>query len=187
MSETLLSASNIVLFGRVVEDITVAAAESKSGKPGSPAQGVASAAEQQLNQKSGTKSKPVTPKFARIYGFSYGGAYFETGTPVLFLVHGDGVDLSKIKEPGPNANDKAFYDDLKAWSYDRADHTIRLDIDSGSFEQLLLDVGVEGGPGVSGARVSGARVSGARVSGARVSGARISGARLSGARGDASD
>ena len=83
-----------------------------------------------------------------------------------------------------------FADDLIVWSYDKADYTIRMDVDTGMFEQVLLDLffGGDGG-GPSGARVSGARVSGARVSGARVSGARVSGARVSGARlsGDAGD
>jgi uncharacterized protein YjbI with pentapeptide repeats len=80
------------------------------------------------------------------------------------------------------AADFQLADDLRVWSYDKADYTIRMDVETGMFEQVLLDMFFGGDGGVSGARVSGARVSGARVSGARVSGARVSGARISGAR-----
>jgi uncharacterized protein YjbI with pentapeptide repeats len=87
---------------------------------------------------------------------------------------------------GVVAADFQFVDELRAWSYDRADYSIRMDIETGMFEDILLDAFFNGG-GSGGPVVGGARVSGARVSGARVSGARVSGARLSGGRGDASD
>jgi len=134
-----------------------------------------------------------TPAFARIYGFSFGGTYYEMDGATMFLVHGKGDPAEKTAVPGPGLDDDdPFYASLRTWAYDKSEKTMRLDMDSGTFEQILLGDGGDGGPGVSGARVSGARVSGARVSGARVSGARvsgarISGARLSGARGDASD
>ena len=51
----------------------------------------------------------------------------------------------------------------------------------GPFEQILLQMALRGGGGVSGAGVSGAGVSGAGVSGAGVSGAGVSGAGVSGA------
>ncbi len=129
-----------------------------------------------------------TERFARVYGFTYDGVYVELLTPVLFLVHDDGEKADDVAVPGPNPRDKEFFKSLRAWTVHRTDNTVRLDVDSGKFEHVLLDAaGDGGGMGVSGARVSGARVSGARVSGARVSGARVSGARISGARGDASD
>lgn len=192
MPETLLTASSIVLFGRVVEDISISARKgNESHNPtvaGAKVRRSASHLQQQLTRKDSSDGKSgkkgeAQARFARIYGFSYEGAYFECAVPVLFLVHGDGMKPSKVKVPGPDREDKKFYNGLRAWSYDRSDETMRLDIDSGSFEEVLLStIGGEGGPGVSGARVSGARVSGARVSGARVSGARVSGARVSGAR-----
>jgi hypothetical protein len=148
----------------------------------------------------------ATRRIARIYGFSYSGGYYELTSPIFFLVHGDGTPASEARVgglgsarraralPDPSlsgiaAADFQFADDLRVWSYDKSDYTIRLDVDNGMFEDVLLDpfFGDGGSGGVSGARVSGARVSGARVSGARVSGARVSGARLSGGRGDASD
>ncbi|MDD9908466.1 MAG: pentapeptide repeat-containing protein [Ahrensia sp.] len=154
MKETLSSHTDVVLFGKLVEDLTIK-----------------------------TKEKTDKPGFARIYGFSYGGAYYEMAVPVLFLVHGNGTAATQAAVPGPGLDDDdPFYKSLKVWTYDQAEQTMRLDMDSGTFEQLLLADDGEGGPGLSGARVSGARVAGARVSGARVAGARVSGARVSGAR-----
>lgn len=161
MPETLNSQSTIVLFGKTVEDLKIISSK---------------------------KSGPGVPSIARIYGFSHGGEYVAMATPTLLMVHGSGESAMKVEVPGPSFEDTdPFYKSLKAWSYQKTDETMRLDMDMGSFEQVLLSDPIESGAGVSGARVSGARVSGARVSGARVSGARISGARLSGARGDASD
>ncbi|MCV0428279.1 MAG: pentapeptide repeat-containing protein [Roseibium sp.] len=169
MSEKLNSSSTIVLYGKIVEDLKVV--PEKKGTSGPAGSG---------------------PAIARIYGFSFGGAYYEMGSAVLFAVEGKGELASKVEVPGPGLDDDdPFYKSLRCWSYDKSAQTLRMDLDTGTFEQVLLS-DADGGMGVSGARVSGARVSGARVSGARVSGARvsgarISGARLSGARGDASD
>jgi hypothetical protein len=173
-----------------------------------------------LGQNALLESQLEDACFARIYGFSYEGIYYDLPTPTLFLVHGDGevvtlssrvvavaggggssTDANLARAPrkpsvmGVAAADFEFADDVRVWSYDKADFTIRLDVETGMFEDILLGPFFEGGGGgvsgarVSGARLSGARVSGARVSGARVSGARVSGARVSGARlsGDASD
>ncbi len=137
--------------------------------------------------------------FARIYGFSYEGAYWELVAPVLFLVHGPGDELTPNAIPpdfsvsraphspsysGVGAAIFQFADDMRVWSYDKADYTIRMDILSGRFEQVLLEMyyGDEDGSPmiVSGGRVSGGRVSGGRVSGGRVSGGRVSGGRAKG-------
>jgi len=109
------------------------------------------------------------------------------------LVDGAGTSAKGVSEPGPDSDDGPFYDDLKAWTVDQVDTTVRLEYEAGRFEQVLLGLiddemlaevsGARvGGARVGGARVAGARVAGARVSGARVSGARVSGARVSGAR-----
>jgi hypothetical protein len=158
-TEKLTESSKIVLFGRIVEDLSY----------------------------SGTDPAYRDNNFARIYGFTYDGAYFEMATPVLFTVEGKGEDAKDAPVPGPNTRDKEFVESLLFWSVDQTKKTVRLDVEIGKFENLLLDSSGDGGMGLSGARVSGARVSGARVSGARVSGARVSGARVCGARGDASD
>ncbi|MDP6813956.1 MAG: hypothetical protein QF582_12155 [Alphaproteobacteria bacterium] len=127
------------------------------------------------------------PCFARIYAFSYEGVYYELPVPALFLVHGDGVEVSdpdatisnlvyaarRARAPGdPSrtglaATNFQFAEGLRAWSYDKADYTIRMDVETGMFEQVLL--GAEAGGADAMARSSGmmARSSGmmARSSG----------------------
>lgn len=155
MKESIYTSASVVLFGREVDDLRVMSAG-----------------------KSASARSHASKQFARIYGFSYDGAYFEIPTPVLFLVEGDGEKAEEVPVPGPNPRDKKFVADLRAWTVKRTDETVRLDVEQGKFEDILLDIGVDGvGTGVSGAKVSGAKVSGAKVSGAKVSGARISGAR----------
>jgi hypothetical protein len=131
--------------------------------------------------------------FARIYGFSYEGYYYDLARPTLFLVHGDGDEVTPgdavnnatraPREPsvsGILSADFQLANDIRVWSYDKADYTIRMDLETGMFEQVLLDF--ELGPDAAFASGANARVSGAnaRVSGAnaRVSGAnaRVAGA-----------
>ncbi|MFK7881771.1 hypothetical protein [Roseobacter sp.] len=166
MSESLFTSASIVLFGREVDDLAII----KKGLS------TATTFSKEKNQ------------FARIYGFTYDGIYYDIATPVLFMMSTKGKAASTVDVPGPNPKEKKFYESLLAWTVKQTDETVRLDIDQGKFQDVLLGMMLgDGASGVSGARVSGARVSGARVSGARVSGARVSGARISGARGDASD
>lgn len=164
-----------------------------------------------LGQNSFLETQLEDACFARVYGFSYEGVYYDLSAPTLFLVHGDGEPATlPSKAPGAAATDAnlaraprspsitgiaaadfEIADEIRVWAYDSADMTIRMDVQTGMFEDVLLApfFGDGGGAmaGLSGARVSGARVGGARVGGARVGGARVSGARLSGGRGDASD
>jgi hypothetical protein len=149
----------------------------------------------QLEEQLGDDSR-----LARIYGFSYEGTYYELPNPTLFLVHGEGESATDDNRPsgvrahasrapsdpsvsGVAAADFQFADDIMVWAYDKADYTIRMDVVTGMFEQVLLDIyfGFDS-PGISGAKVSGAKVSGAKVSGAKVSGAKVSGAKVSGAK-----
>jgi hypothetical protein len=209
MPETLLSPSNILLFGRRVIDLKIV----QPPDPGAPELDARHtpfvSGRANLNKNLEQQLADANAGFARIYGFSYEGTYCDLPKPALFLVHGPGVDAETVADPrsfergggpppviggdqgkaersarapdspsrtGLAAADFSFADKLKVWSYDKADYTIRMDVETGMFEQVLLDIFFGGGgPGVSGARVSGARVSGARVSGARVSGARLSG------------
>ena len=149
--------------------------------------------------------------FARIYGFTYEGTYYDLHRPMLFLVHGKGEPASEARtglkgrrKPSRAPGDPSltglvaaefeFADDVRVWSYDKADYTIRMDVETGMFEQVLLDAFFSGG-GASGAMVSGAMVSGAMVGGPSARGAMVRGAMVSGAmlrgrrggRGDPSD
>ena len=206
MPETLLSPSNILIFGRIVEDLQVVV----PGPPPDPRHGPFVQPRTGVHQFLEDQLTGPNSGFARIYGFSYEGRYYDLPWPTLFLVHGPGQPAETAAQSGGagagnqrvarapddpdrsglGAQDFSFADNLMVWSYDRADLSMRLDVESGTFEQILLDLvlGGGGGPSISGARVSGARVAGARVSGARVSGARVAGARARGGRdGDSGD
>ena len=211
MPETLLSISEVLLYGRVMKDIIydytspaeavpAANAEAKSSPPRlGRAIGGNSDLQNQLaprNLDTAAKQAKSGPRFARIYGFSYEGCYHELDAPILMLVHGPGVpaesaagDARASRAPdnpdktGGAASTPSFADGIRVWSYDKGDHTIRMDTAAGSIERVLLDVEIGTGMGpVSGGRVSGGRVSGGRVSGGRVSGGRVSGGRVSGGR-----
>ncbi len=197
MPETLLSPSNIVLFGRVVEDLNVVVPNRPP--PGPPPPGPDPRHGPFTTDRTGpnifleTQLDPnANPMIARIYGFSYEGRYYDLPWPTMFLVHGPGDPVETLpgaarvsrapEEPdhtGMAAQDFSFADDLMAWSYDRADLSIRMDVESGSFEQILLDLVLGGGgsPSVSGVRVQGVRVAGVRARGVRVAGVRARGGR----------
>jgi hypothetical protein len=198
MAETLLSASNVLLFGRVVEDLQIVHTHNHNPFADSRKTANNLLGDQIEHDKTvaGTKAR-----FARIYGFSFEGTYYDLPRPVLFLVHGPGVPAetapgaSRVSRApdtpsrtGVAAPDFSFADDLMVWSYDKADYTIRMDVESGMFEQVLLEAFFDDG-GTGWGRVSGAKVSGAKVSGAKVSGAKLAGAKLGGYRfrGDPTD
>jgi hypothetical protein len=189
MPETLLSPSNIVLYGRVITDLSVVhpanpAQEEVQHRPFvAPREGQNLFLQRQLEERDS--------QLARIYAFSYEGRYYDLPKPALFLVHGPGEDPDRkvgggggpraargpdeVDRTGVGAQEYSFSDDMKAWSYDKGDFSIRLDVETGSFEQILLDAILM--PEIQSTAYSGAH---ARISGAH---ARLSGAhaRLSGA------
>ncbi len=191
---SLLQTSDILLFGIVVDDLTVKTTgiDPKTGKKLPKRKG--------NNNQLGEQFIPGS-KFARIYAFSYEGAYFELPWPALFLVHGDGEPVTPatagVTNPGKNAAraptdplktgltaaDFQFSDGVQYWTYDKADYTVRMDVETGMFEQVLLDVIFDGGGlgGTAGANVRGANVRGANVRGANVRGANVRGANVRGA------
>ena len=75
-----------------------------------------------------------------------------------------GLNPSSLPEAGdkdraPVPAGALLPEDLVAWSYDKADYTIRLDVQTGSFEQLLLGGGPDG-PQTRGMSVQGMSVRG---------------------------
>ncbi|MFK7857526.1 MAG: hypothetical protein AB8B64_01815 [Granulosicoccus sp.] len=153
MVETLLSISEVLLYGEKVSDMTY--------KPptGAPARNL-----------------------VRIYGFGFEGGYYVLDAPVLMLLEGTG---SETGDSTPQDFRDSLSGDVKQWTIDKSDRTVRLDELTGTVEDILLEVELGGGDmggRVSGGRVSGGRVSGGRVSGGRVSGGRVSGGRVSGGR-----
>jgi hypothetical protein len=235
MPETLLSPSNILLYGRVMTDISLVRGDPNSSPPvhdpyedlidpeltddgrikdahgveeqechtlppppPPPRLGDNNFLQRQLTAYGQTDA--TRPRLARIYGFSFEGHYYDLPKPAIFLVHGPGSDPEAWRpstslpharvdrapadadRTGVASTPSSFSEDMRVWSYDKSDHSLRLDSDSGTLEQILLERCVAGGgPGGYGAAVSGAAVSGAAVSGAAVSGAGAYGAGAFGA------
>jgi hypothetical protein len=128
--ETLLSASAVKLYGRVVAglDIKLDQARTELGANGF--------LRQQLDPAT---NSAAAPKLARIYGFSYSGRYTPLSRPALFLVHGDGTAVTAdAATAGQADNRRELPSDIKIWEYDRGDFSLRLDIDSGPLERLLV-------------------------------------------------
>jgi hypothetical protein len=188
MPETLLTPSSIKLFGRVMPDLKFAYVNDATAGPGAN-----NFLRNQLAQQN-----PL-PRLARIYAFSFEGALFQLPRPPIFLVHGPGIPVgdwnnsSTLDQSGVAGREWDFSgnsslsspagspQDICYWEYEKGDFSLRLDLEAGPFEQILLQMALRNGVGVSGAGVSGAGVSGAGVSGAGVSGAGVSGAGVSGA------
>lgn len=167
--ERLLGGSSIYLFGRVLSDISVRWDLPDDDK-GIPRRGQNLFLQSQYNDAG----------LARIYAFSIEGSLYEFARPAIFLVHGAGsepdypppADAAKktvlkrlSRSPGGNARTglsmqySSFAADIRVWVYDKNDMTIRLDPDSGTFEQTLLERELSPGSGVIGgsfARSSGA-------------------------------
>jgi hypothetical protein len=181
MAETLLSPSNILLYGRVLTDLTLdlprdptldspTSATSRRGAgttratstgSGSMVASTASSPPQKGGQNrflerqlTADKNVPErVPKLARIYGFSYEGHYYDLARAAIFLVHGPGDD-PEAPRPAPDSRvarapadadrigiaytDRSFADDIKVWTYDKGDFSIRLDPETGPLEQILL-------------------------------------------------
>lgn len=196
--ETLLSPTGIKLYGRVIVGLDVKL--DSNGPPDAPPElGDNNFLRKQLEAK-GKDGKP-SARFARIYAFSYEGHYYDLPNPAIFLVHTDGeqawVDSREFpggpNTPFPEASPGAgtvsqagvaakgwdLLEDIRVWQYEKGDFSIRLDIETGPFEQILLGLGASdaayGGANVSGANVRGANVRGANVRGANVRGANVRG------------
>jgi hypothetical protein len=167
MSETLLSPSNILLYGRVLADVRLQHPDAESANPGGgpdeavpnppdapPKLGDNRFLQKQLTADAADDEKSV--RLARIYGFSYEGHYYDLARPAIFLVHGRGSDPEAFR-PGTERSESrgdrapadadrtgiaytasAFSHDMRVWSYDKGDFSLRLDPESGPLEQILL-------------------------------------------------
>ncbi len=134
MSETLMTPSSIRLFGRIVDGLTL------DPKKIGGALGANKLLHQQLSAPDAA--------LARIYGFSFEGHQYDLPKPALFLVHGKGKPVPKSGEGADTATKTP--DGLRVWEYDKADFSLRLDVTSGSLEQILLEANAPGGGQPSG-------------------------------------
>ncbi|MEP9388842.1 hypothetical protein [Mesorhizobium sp. KR9-304] len=184
--ETLLSASAVFLYGRMVGDLQLVADTELKQRP--KRKGANLFLQSQLKaEKAG---------FARIYAFSYEGYIYDLAKPALFLVHGGGYEIDS-PEPedleyqrlsrspgratwtGVGRQSGVFSLDMRVWVYDKGDFSMRLEVETGTFEDLLLvselDEEAWGSGGRSGSGRSGSGRSGSGRSGSGRSGSGRSG------------
>jgi hypothetical protein len=153
MHENLLSPSNVTLFGRVVLGLTFNPASLPQRRGWNEFLG---------NQFRGGHGEDV--RFARIYAISFEGSFYNLPKPMIYLVHGEGTqirgagvsvlvgdpraDRPTTDDSGMAGRDFAFEasdtgdgpgHDLRYWEYDKDDITLRLDVVSGSLEDILID------------------------------------------------
>lgn len=199
MVESLLSGSAILMYGRVMDDIQL-----QRGPYAAPAPpestGELNFLRRQLDVDTGAGANQIISQLARIYAVSYGGEFYTLATPVIFLVHGPGeepielspgqTDRAPVRPAsadltGVGALDYQYSDDIRVWTYDKNDISLRLDLSTGMLQDILLDAEVGDdmdSPTVGGGRVGGGRVGGGRVGGGRVGGGRVGGGRVGGGR-----
>jgi hypothetical protein len=83
-------------------------------------------------------------RFARIYGFTYEGQYYELPRPTLFLVYGPGITAEDdpasftAQNVGVAAKDWKFASDIMMWQADDKDVSMCIDIESGPMKEILL-------------------------------------------------
>lgn len=177
--ETLLTASSIRLYGRIIQGLAIDLDGARVELGGNRF------LREQLDRPNGEPQ----PALARIYGYSYFGHYTALTRPAVFLVHGTGrpasprapavvqtkqeqegtlaIDPPPGKDSDPDDAEIEFLDDkitgrlgtgpsrvdlsgqaatigdfaadIRVWEYDRADFSLRLDIDSGPLERILIE------------------------------------------------
>jgi uncharacterized membrane protein YgcG len=189
--ESVLSFSSVYLFGRVVSDLKVVTEDpDESDRP------AASGSNQFLREQ----FKHPAARLARIFAFSFEGIMYDLARPSLFLVQGTGHDIDaplpkgnfarlarapgRISRTGVGWQDGDFSMDMRVWIYDKGDFSMRLDVETGTLEHILLNSELDeeawGGSGRSGSGRSGSGRSGSGRSGSGRSGSGRSGSGRSG-------
>ena len=91
---------------------------------------------------------------AHIFAYSYQGSYKPLHVPAAFLVQGVGESVRHAGGVDPARLGLAqldgtitFAKDLVFWIYDRADLILRLDLNSGTLQTLVIDAETGGGHG----------------------------------------
>lgn len=145
--ETLLGVSSVYLFGRRLLDIEI-----KPQVYGAvPEVGANNFLRKQLIADGAC--------LARIFAFSFEGELMELNRPTIFLVHGQGVDPDDppptnvqgeteyrrlARSPGSSSKtglgiqSQSFAENTRVWVYDKTDFSMRMDIETGTLEQILL-------------------------------------------------
>lgn len=189
--ETLLNASAVYLFGRLVSDLEIAGAVDSDDGDRLPHNGDNNFLRRQVRNKKAA--------IARIYAFSFEGAMYELDRPSLFIVHGGGqdpdapgpedADLSmlsrspgRVTKTGVGRQSGSFSRDMRVWIYDKGDFSVRLDVETGTLERILLSFELDEDDWSSDGRSGGGRSGGGRSGGGRSGGGRSGGGRSGGGR-----
>jgi hypothetical protein len=156
-NETLLGVSAVYLFGRELSDLLL------RGDVYQPLIGNPSGANSFLRRQLSADDATL----ARIYAFSFEGTFVELSRPAIFVVHGSGanpddppprnvdgdIEYDRLsRSPGSSARTGlgsqigALAKDMKVWIYDKGDLSMRLDAETGTFEQILLSAEVSADP-----------------------------------------
>ena len=148
MAESLLSPSEIKLFGRPFAELALTPTAPKP-------LGANNFLFDQITATGAT--------LARIYAFAFEGDLYFLPKPYVFLVHGPGLP---VVEPNRNPDDPnnaatkqlsatvdrwgviakidRFADDVFVWDYDKEDFSLRIDIVSGPLSELALEPAMAG-------------------------------------------
>jgi hypothetical protein len=132
MSETLADVSTVHLFGRVVTDVSLTV----------PAQDPQVLPHVGANSFLTNEAAVAGRRLARIYAFAYQGHYYDVSGSALFLVDGNGAaigDPVTVERIGSAATGRTFANDVRVWAYDKSDLSMRLSVETGTLEQILLD------------------------------------------------
>jgi hypothetical protein len=161
LDETLFAGSTVRLFGHKFEGLrlvtedepaSAASAEEPSAAGQKRLRGappVLRAMEEQLKRRNGGTG--LEPGLARIYGFSYLGAYYKLAEPTVLLVYGAGEPVPPTTQEaalglvGIEFKGETFAGQVRVWAQDRADYTVRIDITPGWLADVLVDPGMSDG------------------------------------------
>jgi hypothetical protein len=147
MSETLLTQSAVKMYGRVLKGVKLEAL----GPNDSSDLGFNKFLKHQLVDKKFEGKREVDPAMlARIYAFSFEGAFYNLPRPAIFLVHGHGAAIRGqgtyddgkgpvVDDSGIPAREFVFETDVRYWEYDKDDVSLRLDSFSGTLEDILIE------------------------------------------------
>jgi len=123
----LLSGSIVRLFGRTIEGVEVTKDDLLN-----------SLTNKQLYQS--LKADKDKLMLARVYAFSFEGAYYPLPKPTLFLVHGKGEEVTSTTETGvANKFNVQLATGIFLWIYDKDDILLRADTVIGSLDDILID------------------------------------------------
>ena len=142
IEETLFAGSTVRLFGNNFEGLELKA------EGGAPV-GAPSALRAVHDTPAGETG--LSPRLARIYGFSYQGSYYKLPEPTVLLVYGEGTPVVSPAQgaapafPGVEFNGQTFAAGVLMWEQDRSDYSVRIDITPGWLYDVLLDPGMSDG------------------------------------------